>query len=503
MTSIAQQPESITAEDAAARMASSLERGGRLERSVLLFAVYRAEVTRAYAESLLVARLEAAGMHINRVYFPHGGDADWPAQFVDSQPPANEVFFLYNLQREFPALLDQLNYRRELLTISRVCAVFWVTEAELAQIAEYAPDFFRFRTEVLELLAVLPMEQRSAIARQAIYRDDEINLSANKMEREAHIALRERLLTDLGDDLDTATVRSGLLRRLGNAYSDLGDYQRAIEYHRQGLTLDQSVNDQQSRSVDFDNLGSAYADRGDTAHAIKYYEQALNIARMNSDKGTERAVLSHLGNVYAESGHLHRAILCQKQALEVARAVGERHGESNALWGLGYAHQLLNQPQQAIDYYNQALAIRRAIGDQRRESSALRSLGDAYVDLGNPEEAIKFYEQALALARNLGDLRGESSTLSDLGNIYSALGESEVALDYYQKALKSAHISGDQRSEANSSWNLGLELVEQGNLPKGLPLLEASVEYERVIGHPDAKKASAFVEKIRQRLHAQ
>ena len=444
-------------------MAAALARGGRAGRSVLLFAVYRAEVTRAHAESLLVARLEAERTHINRVYFPYGGDADWPAQFVDQQPPANRVFFLYNLQKEFPALLDQLNYRRELLTISGVRAVFWVTEAELTQIAEFAPDFFRFRTEVLELLAVPPIEQRADLAQIAGYRDEDSSLSMNAVERHAYIALRERLLADLGGEESTAAARLDLLRRLGNAFEDLANYPQALTY----------------------------------------YEQARALAHKIGDRAGEGRTLSNLGNAYANLGEARRAIGYDEQQLAITREIEDRRGEGNALGNLGIAYAELGEVRRAIGYIEQRLVIARAVGDRRGEGNALGNLGNAYMLLGEARRAIGYHEQALMVSKEIGDRRAEGQDLGNLGTAYAALGEVRRAIGYYEQRLVIARQIGDRRGEANANWNLGLAQRQQGDLAQAVALMQVLVDFEQEIGHSDAERHAATVEKLRQQLQTQ
>ncbi len=50
------------------------------------------------------------------------------------------------------------------------------------------------------------------------------------------------------------------------------------------------------------------------------------------------------------------------------------------------------------------------------------------------------------------------------------------------------------------SWNLGGLLVQQGELPRAVELMQICVDYERYIGHPDAEKDAAVVEQIQQKL---
>ena len=56
----------------------------------------------------------------------------------------------------------------------------------------------------------------------------------------------------------------------------------------------------------------------------------------------------------------------------------------------------------------------------------------------------------------------------------------------------------DRLGEANASWNLGELLIIQGARERGLALMQVRVDYLRKLGHADAEKSAAYVEKLRR-----
>jgi len=247
------------------------------------------------------------------------------------------------------------------------------------------------------------------------------------------------------------------------------------------------------------NLGLAYADLGEPRKAIEYHEQALSILREIEDRRGEGSVLGNLGNAYAALGEPRKAREYHEQRLQIAREIGDRRGEGNALGSLGLAYAALGEPRKAREYYEQWLQIAREIGDRRGEGQALGNLGLAYADLGEARKAIEYYEQALPILREIGDRSGEGSVLGNLGVAYAALGETRKAIEYYEQRLQIAREIGDRRGEANTSWNLGI-LLKEGDLGRGVELMQIQVDYEREIGHVDAEKHAAQVEELRKGL---
>jgi CHAT domain-containing protein/tetratricopeptide (TPR) repeat protein len=242
---------------------------------------------------------------------------------------------------------------------------------------------------------------------------------------------------------------------LSNAYYSLGQYQQAIKHHQQYLTIAQEIGDRQGEGTTLGNLGNAYNHLGQYQQAIDYSQQHLTIAREIGDRRGEGNALGNLGNAYYSLDQYQQAIDYHQQALTISREIGDRRTEGVALANLGIAYRLLGQYQQAINYHQQALTIFREIGDRQGEGSTLGNLGNAYRSLGQYQPAIDYHQQALTIAREIGDRRGESIALGDSGSAYNHLGQYQQAIDYYQQALTIAREIGDRRGESIALGNLG------------------------------------------------
>jgi tetratricopeptide (TPR) repeat protein len=63
----------------------------------------------------------------------------------------------------------------------------------------------------------------------------------------------------------------------GNAYLQLGETQRAIDYYEQCLMLHREIGDRQREARTLDNLGIAYAELGDSTCALPLAQEAARI----------------------------------------------------------------------------------------------------------------------------------------------------------------------------------------------------------------------------------
>ena len=68
---------------------------------------------------------------------------------------------------------------------------------------------------------------------------------------------------------------------LGNAYDSLGDFEKAIEYHKRSLKIAKEMGDKAGEGKRYCNLGNAqaYDSLGDFEKAIEYHESHLKIAK--------------------------------------------------------------------------------------------------------------------------------------------------------------------------------------------------------------------------------
>lgn len=265
-----------------------------------------------------------------------------------------------------------------------------------------------------------------------------------------------------------------------------------VVWLKAALAACRRLGDRSGEAAAMGNLGNAWLDLGEARKAIEYYEQRLVFAREIGDRSGERITLN-IGNAWNALGEPRKAIELYEQALAITREIGDRRSESSALCSLGVAWTSLGEPRKAIDFHEQALVISREIGDRRGEGSGLGELGNAWATLGEPRKALAFHEQWLVIAREIGDRSGEGIALGCLGNARAKLGEPRKAIELYEQWLVIAQEIGDRRGEGSTLWNMAFTYEKLGETDAALDRAKAAFVIFRAIEHPHVPQGAAWL----------
>ncbi|XP_064552812.1 G-protein-signaling modulator 2 [Drosophila montana] len=300
------------------------------------------------------------------------------------------------------------------------------------------------------------------------------------------------------DDLRTL---SAIYSQLGNAYFYLGDYAKAMQYHKHDLTLAKSMNDKLGEAKSSGNLGNTLKVMGRFDEAAICCERHLTLARQLGDRLSEGRALYNLGNVYHAKGKhlgqrnpgkfgedvkeaLAKAVEFYQENLQLMRDLGDRGAQGRACGNLGNTYYLLGDFQAAIEHHQERLRIAREFGDRAAERRANSNLGNSHIFLGQFEDAAEHYKRTLALAMELGEREVEAQSCYSLGNTYTLLHEFTTAIEYHHRHLAIAQELGDRIGEARACWSLGNAHSAMGNNEKALQFAESHLQLAKELRDP-------------------
>jgi CHAT domain-containing protein len=220
-----------------------------------------------------------------------------------------------------------------------------------------------------------------------------------------------------------------------------------LENFRKSLALRTKLGDRAGEASTLNSIGALYFALGEFERALDYHLQALSIFQSVGDKRRQSIALTNIGLDYASLRNENKALDSYNKALQLQRELGIRPWEAVTLQRFGELYASGSEPSKALDYYEQALKIRRATEDKWLEARVLIAIGDLQLQLGALEKAAELNNEALAIYRNIGDPRGEARALYGLSRTESKRGNLKEARKQIEAALVLTEAS---RSQFNS-----------------------------------------------------
>ena len=274
---------------------------------------------------------------------------------------------------------------------------------------------------------------------------------------------------------DHACVAS-IYNHLGILHQNLGDLDRAREYHNCALKINQtkfgndSIYDSINTANTLVNLGGTHLLLDDFEQAKEYQESARKIYREKIGIDFARCFGS-LASIHMAESELMNKFQRFKMFLEIMLKDFPDHLDVAPVYHkLGVIHETLGDLELAKECHDTSLAIRlKKLGpDHTDVATTYSSLGHVYLGLGDLEQAKEFQDRALAIRlKKLGPEHTDVATAySHLSAIYLRLGEAERAKKYGDLAfdIRRKKLGPDHQEVATDCYNLGVIHLQLGDL---------------------------------------
>ena len=278
---------------------------------------------------------------------------NWLQQELKNQPQ-DAIVFLYNfgdiLPSEKEALrkyLQQLNWRRSALAAIKRPLVIWLPRYAIDTLAEYAPDFYDWYSNVYEFAT-----DSKQLAEQNKRFNTEFSTEVSPAERMSHKEKKQWLqtLTNLLDENKEKNIyRASLLNELGLLHRSLGNNNDALDYYLQSLEIQQEIGDKSGEGTTLNNISQIYAARGDYETALTYLKQSLDIRQEIGDKSGEGTTLNNISQIYDARGDYETALTYLKQSLDIQQEIGDKSGLCATLFNMGHIYLQNEQQKEALE----------------------------------------------------------------------------------------------------------------------------------------------------------
>jgi tetratricopeptide (TPR) repeat protein len=204
-------------------------------------------------------------------------------------------------------------------------------------------------------------------------------------------------LSETGNRVDKARA----LGNLGLIYKSFNQYDRALEFHRESLTLWQEENAPEGVGFSHGHIGSILYLQGDYHQALPHFQEQLKMAQNLTHQDMESTAWGSLGLVYTAIGLSKNAQGSYQKALRLQRETGNKSDEGTTLLNLGHFHIMHREMDDARKYFEACLCLAREIGDKRLEASVCWNLGNLATETDDWEQAIEYISTSVAYEQSI------------------------------------------------------------------------------------------------------
>jgi tetratricopeptide (TPR) repeat protein len=247
-----------------------------------------------------------------------------------------------------------------------------------------------------------------------------------------------------------------VMQKLANTYSYIGvyyfyqlKYDQALGYYEESLKileeirrLDPDAFSMYDQVKLFNNMAGLYIRAMDYDRAIEYYKTALELNDNETEIVLAASLYNNLGICYMEKFEPDLAFHYFRKALEIRKDNGDKRGVAQCYNNIGKNYFYQGKFTQAKSYLKDAYILGREIGNKESVRISLQALTSLY-------DTLNMYEQAF---RSMKELKAVSDSLYNTESLNRI---SQLELEYeFEKQLKIYNLELQRREALKEKQEL-------------------------------------------------
>jgi ATP/maltotriose-dependent transcriptional regulator MalT len=216
-------------------------------------------------------------------------------------------------------------------------------------------------------------------------------------------------------------------------------------------------------------------------------EQTIPISQLayhslQARESPKASLYAHRAADEAARMYAYREALTQYEtALELLDSADDVQ-RADLLYKLGETAMPLGDPRAAAGYWREAQELYRQLGNPHRLADTYRRLGRIAWDQGDRATAFSDTQTAISLIEDKDPSQALVMAYSALSQLHMLAGQPTASIEWGSQAIDLARTLGEEALTAHSMNNIGVSLVELGDVAEGIALLEQSLELAKQAG---------------------
>ena len=261
------------------------------------------------------------------------------------------------------------------------------------------------------------------------------------------------------------------------------DFEKAIVYSRQGITLSENTKDAEWQPTFYEMHGRIHANLLELDSASFYFNKALVGYKSIDNKKGQATTLFKIGWINKRKGDIEQALKVDLEALKLMEAIDDITGIAGAYSRISEDLNNQGRHNEALEYALKTIKLCKQNHLDTELVYAYTSAGDSYLALGNFQESYNYFNEAINLAKTL------NFSVYDLLNFSNNRANSLKRMGKYQEAKKEYETTLTKAKEVNYenaiyviTANLGEVTMLLGNYEEALNYQLQTVELQETNG---------------------
>jgi len=254
----------------------------------------------------------------------------------------------------------------------------------------------------------------------------------------------------------------------------LGNFDEAIKYEQQALTLAQEIGAKQDMATIHTNIGLIYRSQKKLDNAQMEFQQAIQIYESIQNKRGLGYGYRDLGSIYLQKGNTNEALKYLRSALQISREILDGRNEAQCLYEIGKTYLTLGAIDVALDTLTIAAEKAKALFIPEVEWRCHYQIGQVYLKNKKLNQSIDAYHNALAVIEAMraqikveeyksGFIDDKLDAYFDLVSLYFETDRSDKALEIVERAKSRNFIDLLANRDIKFSGKSGEQKLAEGN----------------------------------------
>jgi predicted ATPase len=268
-----------------------------------------------------------------------------------------------------------------------------------------------------------------------------------------------------------------VLSKLGMLNKTMGEWDKALEYYEQIISICDDLNNLKKKSRTYLNIGWIYQQRSFWTEAENYFKKSLQIAELARDDNTIAEAYYGLGAVYEREGQMENAINCYSTSRKFAEQNEDLLNLAKAHNAFGRVYNQQGIYNKAVDHKKKSILLLEKLQDLPELAKAYTSIALTFYDMGDSNKNIMFNEKCITLADQIADIRIKGYGLSNAVESLIKTDQLEKALDYASNAHEIFKKLEERFMIALNYMNFGIIFREKKEFNKSKYYFKTAIEF--------------------------